>query len=71
MKSVQSGLTFIYDLLSELHIGFLSFWIILALENVVSFIKTCFYQKRSSVTMLNYVERFHANIGINMILTLI
>ena len=28
--------------------------------------KTCFYQKRRSVTMLNYMETFHANIGPNL-----
>ena len=66
LKSVQSDLTFIYDVLSELRIGFVSFLVILALENVVSFTKTCFYRKRSSVTMHNYVETFHANIGHNL-----
>ena len=43
LKSVQSDLTFIYDVLSELRIGFVSFLVILALENVVSFTKTCLY----------------------------
>ena len=66
LKSVLSGLTYIYDVLSELCIGFLSFLVILALENVVSFIETCFYRKRSSLIMLNYVETFHANIGYNL-----
>ena len=41
--SVQSDLTFIYGVFSELRIGFVSFLVILALENVVSFTKTCFY----------------------------
>ena len=58
LKNVQSGLTFTYDLFSELRIGFVSFLLILALENVVSFTKTFFYRKRSSVTMRNYVQRF-------------
>ena len=66
LKNVQSDLTFIYDVSSELRIGFVSFLVILALENVVSFTKTCFYRKRSSVTMRNYVETFHANIGHNL-----
>ena len=66
LKSAPSDLTFIYHALSELRIGFVSFLIILALENVVSFRKTCFYQKRSSATMRNYVETFHANIGHNL-----
>ena len=63
LKSVQSDLIFIYDVLSELRIGFVSFLVILALENVVSFTKTCFYPKRISVTMHIYVETFHANIA--------
>ena len=63
LKNVQCDLTFIYDVFSELRIGFVSFLVILALENVVSFTKTCFYPKRSSVTMRNYVETFYANIG--------
>ena len=68
LKSVQSDFTFIYDVLSELRKGFVSFLVILALENVVSLTKTktCFYQKRSSVTMRNYVEMFHDNIGHNL-----
>ena len=66
LKNVQSDVTFIYDVFSELRIGFVSFLVILALENVVSFTKTCFYRKRSSVTMRNYVETFHANIGHNL-----
>ena len=66
LKNLPSDLTFIYDVYSELRIGFVSFLVILALENVVSFTKTCFYRKRSSVTMRNYVETFHANIGHNL-----
>ena len=66
LKNVQSDVTFIYDVFSELRIGFVSFLVILALENFVSFTKTCFYRKRSSVTMSNYVETFHADIGHNL-----
>ena len=66
LKSVQSDLIFIYDAISELRISFVSFLVILALENVVSFTKTCFYQKGNSVIMRNYVEMFHANIGHNL-----
>ena len=66
LKNVQSDVTFIYDVFSELRIGFVSFLVILALENVVSFTKTCFYRKRSTVTMRNYVETFHANNGHNL-----
>ena len=63
LKNVQSDLTFIYDVLSQLYLGFVSFFVILALENIVSFTKACFYRKRRSVTMRNYVKTFHANIG--------
>ena len=66
LKSDKSDLTFIYDVLSELRTGFVSFSVILALKNVVSFTKTCFYRKRNSVTTRNYVETFHANIGHNL-----
>ena len=66
LKNVQSDFTFIYDALSELRIGFVSFLVILAIENVVSFTKTCFYRKRSSTTVRNYVETLHANIGHNL-----
>ena len=52
-----------FDVLSESTIDFVSFLVFLALENVISFTKTHFYLKRSSETMLNYVETFHANIG--------
>ena len=53
-------------MLSESRIGLVSFLIFLTLENVASFTRTCFYQKRSSVTMRNYVEMFHPNIGHNL-----
>ena len=66
LKSIQSALTFIYDVLSELRTGFVSFLVILALESVVSLTETCFYRKRSSVTMRNYVEKFHANMRHNL-----
>ena len=51
LKNVQRDLTFIFDVLSESPIRFVSFLVFLAVENVVSFTKTCFYQKRGSVTM--------------------
>ena len=66
LKSAQSDFTFIYAVLAELRIGFVSFLVILALENVVSFTKTCFYRKQSGVTTRNYVETIHANIGHNL-----
>ena len=52
LKNVQYGLTFIFDVLSESGIGFVSFLIFLALENVVTFTKTCFYRKKQR----NYAE---------------
>ena len=66
LKNVQGDLTFIFDVLSELPIRFVSFLVFLAVENIVSFIKTCFYQKRGSVTMRKHVETFHVNIGHNL-----
>ena len=63
LKNVHRDLTFIFDLLSNSRIGFASFLVFLALENVVSFTKTCFYPKRSNVAMRNDVEKFHVNIG--------
>ena len=50
---------------SESRIDFVSFLVFLALENVI-FTKTSFYRNRSSVTIRNYVETFHANTGHNL-----
>ena len=66
LKNVQGHLTFIFDVLSKPPIHFVSFLVFLAVENVVSFTKTCFYRKRGSVTMRKYVETFHVNIGHNL-----
>ena len=66
LKTVQRDLTFTFNVLLESRIGFASFLVFLALENVVSFTRTCFYRKRISVTMRNYVETFHANFGHNL-----
>ena len=66
MKNIQGDLTFIVDVLSESPICFVSFLIFLAVENVVSFTKTCFYRKQGSVTMCKYVKTFHVNIGHNL-----
>ena len=65
LENVQRHLSFIFDVLSESRIGFVSYLVFLALKNVVSFTKTRFYRKHNSVTMRNYVETFHANIGHN------
>ena len=66
LKNVQCDLTFIFGVLSESAIRFVSFLVFLAVENVASFTKTCFYRKRGSVTMRKYVEMFHVNIGHNL-----
>ena len=66
LKNIQGDLTFIVDVLSESPICFVSFLIFLAVENFVSFTKTCFYRKRGSVTMCKYVKTFHVNIGHNL-----
>ena len=66
LKNVHGDLTFIFDFLSESPICFVSFLLFLAVENVVSFTKTCFYRKRGSVTMRKYVKTFHVNIGRNL-----
>ena len=63
LKNVEGGLTFIFDVLSDSPIRFVSLLVFLAAENVVSFTKTCFYWKRSSVTMCKYVEIIYVNIG--------
>ena len=66
LKNVKGDLIFIFDVLSESPIRFVSFLVFLAVENVVSFTKTCFYRKRGSVTIRKYVETFHVNIGHNL-----
>ena len=45
LENVQRALTFIFYVLSESRIGFVSFSIFLALGNVVSFTKTQFLLK--------------------------
>ena len=63
LKKVQGDLTFIFNALSQPSIDFASFLVFLAVENIISFTKTCFYRKRGSVTMRKYVETFHVNNG--------
>ena len=62
----QMTLPLTLDALSVSRISFVSFLVFLAVENVVSFTKTCFYRKRDSVTMHNYLEPFHTNIGYSL-----
>ena len=66
VKNDQGDLIFIFDILSESPICFVSFLVFLTVENVVSFRKTCFYRRRGSVTMRKYVKTFHVNIGHNL-----
>ena len=51
LKNVQRDLSFIFDLISKSRIGFVSIFVLLALENILSFTKTRFYWKQTSVTM--------------------
>ena len=67
LKNFSRDLTFIFDVRSESSFGFVSFLVFLTLENVVSFTKTSFYQKRSRVTMRSYVDTFHTNIGHSLV----
>ena len=55
-KTFQRDFTFIFDVLSESSLDFVSYSVLQALENVVSFTKKRFYTKRGSVTMRSYVE---------------
>ena len=58
LENAPCDLTFIFDVVSESRIGFVSFLVFLALKNAASFTKTRFYRKRSSLTVRNYEERF-------------
>ena len=42
-ENILSDRTFIFNVLSESGIDFVSFFVFLAVENAVSFTKTCFY----------------------------
>ena len=43
LENTQRDISFTFDVLSESRIGFVSFLVFLALENIVSFTKACFY----------------------------
>ena len=66
-KTFQSDLIFIFDILSESSLGFVSYSVLQAVANVVSFRKNRFNRKRGSVAIRNYVETFQANQGYNMV----
>ena len=58
-------LAFIFDAVTKSLTGFVSFLIVLAVENF-SFTKNRSYRKRGCVTMRNCVGMFHDNIGNNL-----
>ena len=66
LTGVQRDLTYTFNVLPKSCIGFVAFLVFFALEDDVSFTRTCFYRTRSSVTIRNYVETFQTNIGHNL-----
>ena len=50
-KTFQGDLTFIFDVLSEPSLGFVSYSVLQAVEMVVSFTEKSFYRKQGSVTV--------------------
>ena len=58
MKISKTFPCIFFDVLSESSLGFVSYSVFKAVENVVSFTKKCCYRKRGTVTMRNYVETF-------------
>ena len=66
-KTFQRDLNFIFDVLSESSLGFISYSVLQAVANVASFTKNRFNRKQGSITMRNYVETFQANHGYNMV----
>ena len=59
-KTVQRDLMFIFDVLSEYGINFVSNSIFLATENVVSFTQNDFCRKRGCVTMRKRLRQLMA-----------
>ena len=66
LKTFPRDFTFIFDVLSGSFLGFASYLVFQAIENVVSFTKKRFYRKQGSVAMRNYAETFQAIYGYNM-----
>ena len=66
LKNGKGSLIFIFDVLLESCIGFFSFLVFLAVEDVISFTVTRFYRNQGSVIIRTYVKTFHANIGYNL-----
>ena len=67
LKTFQSDLTFIFDVLPESLFGFVSYSVLQAVENVVSFTKNHSYREQGNTAMCNYVETFQDHHGYNMI----
>ena len=66
LRNGKGSLILIFDVLSESCIGFFSFSVFLAAEDVISFTVTRSYRNRGSVIMRTYVKTFHVNIGYNL-----
>ena len=56
LKTVRCDLSFIFDELWELVIGFVSFLVSCVVKKVVSFRYNSFSRKRGSIVVCNYVE---------------
>ena len=64
-KTFQCDLTFIFDVLSESLFGFVSYSVLFAVENVVSFTKSIFIENEAAqqcVTMWKYFSTIMAAI---------
>ena len=64
LKTVQRDLTFIFDVLPEVSIGFVSFLVFLALENVVIFPRTCFIKNKEVQLCVAMWKRFRPILAI-------
>ena len=62
LETVLQYLAFIFKVLSGSRVGFVL--LVLAIKNIVRFIKTRFYGKRRCVTMHSYVQMFSIMTGI-------
>ena len=67
LKTFQPDLTVIFDVLPESLFGFVSYSVLQAVENVVSFMKNRSYREQGNTAMCNYVETFQDYHGYNMI----
>ena len=58
LKIIQRDLAFIFDVLSESRIGFASFLVFLAVENVASFTKLVFIENEAAQLCVSTRNRF-------------